>query len=250
LCKRARDAAANGEVRSFFAFFPLIATGGRVCSLRVMPINVHVLPAGPLQTNAYLLTAPVPGEAVLIDAPDDVWWDVEAVLRREKCKLTELWLTHGHWDHTQGAADVARRTGAKVRAHRDDQLLLEKPELMNGYMIPGIEMEPVHADLWVGQGDTFSALGEEVEVRHVPGHCPGNVLFWFAGEKKAFVGDSLFAEGIGRPDLPGGNMQQLDRSIRSQIYTLPDETVVFPGHGPATTVGHEKHHNPYVRVRE
>ncbi|WP_236919071.1 MBL fold metallo-hydrolase [Ereboglobus luteus] len=212
-----------------------------------MAINVHMIPAGLIQTNAYLLTAPELGEAVLIDAPGDVWWDVEAVLQQEKCKLAELWLTHGHWDHMQGGADVARRTGAKVRAHRDDQMLIETPEVMTQFMGEDLGLEPVRVDMWVGQGDTFSALGEEVEVRHVPGHCPGNVLFYFAKEKKAFVGDALFAGSIGRTDLPGGSMRQLEQSIRSQIYTLPDDTAVFPGHGPGTTVGREKLTNPYVR---
>ena len=211
-----------------------------------MPFNVHIIPAGPIETNAYLLTAPERGEAVLIDAPGDVWPQVEPVLQREKCKLAELWFTHGHWDHMQGAADVVRHTGAKVRAHRDDQLFFETPGVMNRFMGRDLGLEPVKVDAWVAQGDTFSALGEEVEVRHVPGHCPGNVLFWFAKERMAFTGDSLFAGSVGRADLPGGDMRQLDRSIREQIYTLPDDTIVFPGHGPDTTVGREKRSNPYV----
>ena len=91
-------------------------------------VNLHVLPAGPIQTNAYLLTAPERGEAFLIDAPGDVWADVAPILAREKCRLVELWLTHGHWDHTQGGAEVVRESGAKVRAHRDDQVLIETPE--------------------------------------------------------------------------------------------------------------------------
>ena len=211
-----------------------------------MAIQIHVLPAGPIQTNAYLLTAPERGEAVLVDAPGDVWPDVEAVLQKEKCKLTELWITHGHWDHTQGGAEVVRRSGAKVRAHQDDRMLIETPEIMSHFMGEDLGIEPIHVDAWVAQGDKFSALGEEVEVRHVPGHCPGNVLFYFANEKSAFVGDAIFARSIGRTDLPGGSMQQLDRAIRTQIYTLPDETTVFPGHGPKTTVGREKRSNPYV----
>lgn len=213
-----------------------------------MSFNVHVVPAGPIQTNAYLLTAPAQGAAVLIDAPGDVWWDVEAILQKEKCTLAELWLTHGHWDHTQGGADVVRRTGAKVRAHGDDRMLIETPEVMNQFMGEDLGLEPVHVDFWVGQGDRFSSPVGGVEVRHVPGHCPGNVLFYFEKEKTAFVGDALFAGSIGRTDLPGGSMKQLDESIRSQIYTLPDDTVVFPGHGPETTVGREKHSNPYVRA--
>jgi glyoxylase-like metal-dependent hydrolase (beta-lactamase superfamily II) len=110
-----------------------------------------------------------------------------------------------------------------------------------------LRLEPVKVDSWGAQGETFPALGTQVEVRHVPGHCPGNVLFYFAREKMAFVGDALFAGSIGRTDLPGGSLAQLARSIRSQIYTLPDDTAIFPGHGPATTVGRERLANPHVR---
>jgi hydroxyacylglutathione hydrolase len=209
-------------------------------------MKLHVLPAGPIQTNAYLLTAPERGEAVLIDAPGDVWADVAPILAQEKCRLTELWLTHGHWDHTQGAAEVVRATGAKVRAHAADRTLYETPQVMSGFLAEGIKLEPVFPDIWVKQGDRFNALGVAIEVRHVPGHCPGNVLFYSAAAKAAFVGDALFAGSVGRTDFPGGSMEMLADSIRRQIYTLPDETVVYPGHGPATTVGEEKQSNPYV----
>jgi len=212
-----------------------------------MPVNVHVLPAGPLQTNAYLLASPDTGEAILIDAPDEVWPEAEPILRAEKCRLAELWITHGHWDHTQGGAEVVRRTGAKVRAHRDDQSLIETPDIMKQFMGDDLHLEPMKVDAWVAQGETLPALGQQVEVRHVPGHCPGNVLFYFAQEKTAFVGDALFAGSIGRTDLPGGDTRQLARSIREQIYTLPDDTIIFPGHGPETTVGRERQSNPYVR---
>ena len=220
-------------------------------------MNVHVLPAGPIQTNAYLLTAPERGEAVLIDAPGDVWDDVEPILKKEKCRLTELWLTHGHWDHTQGGAAVVRATGAKVRAHADDRVLIETPEIMERFMGERMNLEAIRVDFWVAQGERFPALGGDVEVRHVPGHCPGNVLFYFrsfaaaaeggAATGAAFVGDALFNGSVGRADLPGGDFAQLEKSIRGQIYTLPENTVVFPGHGPKTTVAHERATNPYVR---
>ncbi|MFT3870624.1 MAG: MBL fold metallo-hydrolase [Nibricoccus sp.] len=218
-------------------------------------MKIHVLPAGPIQTNAYLLTAPERGEAVLIDAPGDIWAEIEPLLNDSKCKLTELWLTHGHWDHMQGGAEVVEKTGAKVRAHKDDQMMIENPEIMKRFMGEDLGLRPVKVDIWVAQGDKFPALGVEVEVRHVPGHCPGNVLFYFAGNKTtkaagaAFVGDALFAGSVGRTDLPGGSFEQLDQSIREQIYTLPDDTIVFPGHGPRTAVRNEKQSNPYVYVR-
>ena len=216
-----------------------------------MPINVHALPAGPIETNAYLLTEPESGVAVLIDAPDAIWPEIEPILRAEKCALAELWITHGHWDHTQGGAEVVRRTGAKVRAHRDDQPLIETPDIMKKFMGDDLGLEPIKVDIWVAQGDTLPAFSEhaQVEVRHVPGHCPGSVLFYFPREKMAFTGDALFAGSIGRTDLPGGDRRQLDHSIRTQIYTLPDDTVIYPGHGPETTVAREKATNPYVHGR-
>jgi hydroxyacylglutathione hydrolase len=210
-------------------------------------MKLHVLPAGPIQTNAYLLTEESLGVAVLVDAPDEVWPEVAALLAEDHCKLTELWLTHGHWDHTQGAAEVVRQSDAKVKAHADDRAMIETPEVMRDFLIPGIRLEPVKVDIWVGQGDRFNALGTEVEVRHVPGHCPGNVLFYLPAAQLALVGDALFSGSIGRTDLPGGSREILADSIRRQIYRLPDETAIYPGHGPATTVGEEKRHNPYVR---
>src|SRR5687767_4796967 len=90
-------------------------------------VKLHVLPAGPIQTNAYLLTAPERGEAVLIDAPGEVWTSVREILANQKCVLKELWLTHGHWDHTQGGAEIVRETKAKVRAHADDRAMIETP---------------------------------------------------------------------------------------------------------------------------
>lgn len=209
-------------------------------------MKLHVLPAGPIQTNAYLLTAPERGEAVLIDAPGEIWAEIAPILAEEKCQLAELWLTHGHWDHTQGAAEVVRATRAKVRAHAADRTLYESPQVMSGFLAERLKLEPVFPDIWVKQDDTFTALGMSIEVRHVPGHCPGNVLFYARAARAAFVGDALFAGNVGRTDLPGGSMDVLTDSIRRQIYTLPDETVVYPGHGTATTVGEEKQSNPHV----
>jgi glyoxylase-like metal-dependent hydrolase (beta-lactamase superfamily II) len=199
-----------------------------------------------IQTNAYLLVAPERNEAVLIDAPGDVWSQVQPILEKAKCRLVELWLTHGHWDHMQGGDEVARATGATVRAHADDRPLIETPQLMERFMGEQLNLQPVHVDRWLSHGERFEALGTTVEVRHVPGHCPGNVLFYLAALGAAFVGDALFNGSVGRTDLPDGSFEQLERSIRTQIYTLPDATVVFPGHGPRTTVGDEKAHNPYV----
>lgn len=207
----------------------------------------HVLPSGPIETIGYLLTDAARGEAVLIDAPGGIWALVEPLLAKDNCRLVELWLTHGHWDHLQDAAAVVRASGAKVRAHTGDKHFYDTPEIMSAFLAGRIKLERVTVDCWVEQGQVFEALGRKVEVRHVPGHSLGNVLFYFADEAVAFVGDALFAGSVGRTDLPGGSTEVLKRSIKEQIYTLPDETTVFPGHGESTTVGEEKRTNPFVR---
>jgi glyoxylase-like metal-dependent hydrolase (beta-lactamase superfamily II) len=118
---------------------------------------------------------------------------------------------------------------------------------MKKFIGEDLGLEPIKVDFWMKQGDRFEALGTTVEVRHVPGHCPGNILFYLAAANAAFVGDALFNRSIGRTDLPGGSFEMLAKSIREQIYTLPDQTTVYPGHGEPTSVGDEKAGNPYVK---
>ena len=207
-------------------------------------MKIHVLPSGPIRTNGYLLTAA--GAAVLIDAPEGIIEKIRPVLAQEGCGLRELWLTHGHWDHMQEAARVKREFAVPVRAHADDRALIETPEIMEGYMNEKLGLEGVAIDAWLAHGERIEILGRAFEIRHVPGHCPGNVLFYQAEAQTVLVGDALFKAGVGRWDLPGGNFDVLARAIREQIYTLPDETVVLPGHGLRTTVGAEKAGNPYV----
>jgi len=209
-------------------------------------VKIHPLPSGPIQTVGYLVTDAALGAAVLIDAPGDILERVQPILEREKVRLEELWLTHGHWDHMQDAAEVKQRTGAIIRAHVADQGLIETPESMEGFMGQRLGLVGAKVDAWLTPGTPLAALGREWEVRHVPGHCPGNVLFREPRAKVAFVGDALFNGGVGRWDFPGGDFDLLARSIREQIYTLPPETIVLPGHGPRTTVGDEAETNPYV----
>ena len=199
-----------------------------------------------MATNAFLLWEEGEEDAALVDAPPGAGKSIRAALEEHGLKLAQLLLTHGHWDHMAGAARIKEDEGVETWGHGADRALFAEPAVMSAFAMPGMSFEPVEIDHWVGDGDVIEILGRQAEVRHVPGHCPGNVLFYFQEEKLALVGDAIFAGSIGRTDLPGGDFDVLAKSIRERIYTLPDEVVLLPGHGPSTTVGHEKATNPFV----
>jgi hydroxyacylglutathione hydrolase len=207
-------------------------------------MQIDVLPAGPIETNAYLLTAES-GESLLVDAPPAVEGAVRERLAQRGARLAAILVTHGHWDHI-GDLGKFRGDGVDVYAHAGDREWIENPAIMAAFMPPGLEVIPGRVDRWVGDGEKLEVAGAAVEVRHVPGHAPGNILFYFPGLAAAFVGDALFRGGVGRFDLPGGDWPTLERSIRERIFTLPGETAVYPGHGPATTVMEEMRNNPFV----
>ena len=200
---------------------------------------------GPAATNAYLLWDEGKPDATLVDAPPGAWRAVRSALEEHELKLTQLLLTHGHWDHMAGAARV-KEQGVETWGHEADRELFTEPAVMSAFAMPGMHFDPVEIDHWIGEGDLIEVLERQVEVRHVPGHCPGNVLFYFPKDKLALVGDAIFAGNIGRTDLPGGDFEVLEKAIRERIYTLPDDVALLPGHGPSTSVGREKATNPYV----
>ncbi|MDR2862733.1 MAG: MBL fold metallo-hydrolase [Puniceicoccales bacterium] len=215
-------------------------------------MNVECITLGPLETNSYLLSDDATRRCVLVDAPPEAGEHLLSGIRERGLTLDALLLTHGHWDH-MADAHLFEAPGVRVFGHRDDVLCYEEPErFMFFYQmgIPGLteaDFRPVKITNWVGEGDTFELLGKTFEVRHVPGHCPGNILFYCAGDNVAFPGDAIFKGSVGRSDLPGGSWPTLLKSIRERIYTLPVGTVLFPGHGEPTTVGGEMRSNPYAR---
>lgn len=205
------------------------------------------IPSGILRCVGTVIWNETTKNAVLIDPTDDPSALLEFVHERT-LSVHHLLLTHGHIDHAAGACDVAKALGLVPRLHRDDWALFAKmPEWGRSLGLfapaPDIAPEPIEHDDFVEVEEGFA-----LRVLHTPGHTPGQVAYYVEALKLAVVGDTLFQGSVGRTDLPGGSMEQLERSIRERLYALPDDTVVVPGHGNLTTIGREKMSNPYVRA--
>jgi glyoxylase-like metal-dependent hydrolase (beta-lactamase superfamily II) len=210
-----------------------------------MIIESQELP--PIGTNAFALIEPSRKECVIVDAPAEAYDWAMQVAQQHDCQIVALILTHGHWDHILDGHKFAA-AGIPTYGHLADTEMFAAPSKMASYAIPGLELLPVPIEHWIKAGDTLDLLGDQLEIRHVPGHCPGNILVYVASAQAAIVGDVIFAGSVGRYDLPGGDFSVLEQSIKTQVYTLPDATVIYPGHGPNTSVAQEKGGNPFVRA--
>ena len=208
-------------------------------------MKVHAFTVGPLQSNSYLLADEVTREAALFD-PGMESEPVADVLARERLTVTAIINTHGHFDHVFGNAYFKAKTGAPLLMHRADLDLVKRLEEQSLYF--GFRATPSPPpDRFLEEGDEVRVGGIRLRVLHTPGHSPGGICLVTDGT--AFVGDTLFAGSIGRTDLPGGSAETLLTSVREKLLTLPDDTVIYPGHGPATTIGHERRHNPFLTGR-
>ncbi len=210
---------------------------------------VDVFPVGPIQANCVLVGDEEAGRLAIID-PGDEAERIHDRIRRTGLEPLMILHTHAHLDHAAGTADLARSLDRDIPIglHRDE-LDLYRNLRMQGRMF-GLEVDaPPEPSLWLEHGQRLDVGALKLEVRHTPGHSPGAVSFVVHGgpEPVVVVGDVLFAGSIGRTDLWGGSFAVLERSIREQLYTLPEETRVVTGHGPDTTIGHEKRTNPFVR---
>jgi len=196
------------------------------------------------QTNCYIVGCEETREGSVIDPgghPEHVLAEVE----RHGLTVKYVLDTHAHFDHTDANGAVVEATGAPLALHPDDFALLK---MSGGATLFGLQADPSPPpSLELHDGDVLEVGKLRFRVLHTPGHTPGHVCFYEAQEGAIFDGDVLFYRGIGRADLPGGSMQQLLRSIRRVLFALPDETVVYSGHGPATTIGEEKRLNPWLR---
>lgn len=204
-------------------------------------IRVHSLEVGPLAVNAYIVEHVAERKAVLID-PGDEGERIARAVERLGLVVEKILLTHGHFDHVGAVALLRKRTGAPVCIHPDDSERMQSAGVQG--LLFGLRVaSPPPPDVLVREGDEV-AVGEAVfRVAHTPGHTPGCVCY--VGDGMAFVGDLIFAGSIGRTDLPGGDFGALIRSVEEKIFTLPGGTVLYPGHGPATTVEEEKRSNPF-----
>ena len=201
----------------------------------------------PIGTNAIALINTARSECIVIDAPQEAYnWAIK-IARDHECEIAALILTHGHWDHIIDAHKFST-AGIQTFGHREDGQMFADPTIMMNYALPEIELLPVEINRWVEHGQHLDILGVQMEILHVPGHCPGNILVYLPCQEAAIVGDVIFSGSVGRYDLPGGDFEVLQQSIRKEVYSLPDSTTLYPGHGPTTTVGHEKVSNPFVRA--
>jgi hydroxyacylglutathione hydrolase len=188
-------------------------------------LQVEQLSLGPIGTNAYVVRGGAPGEAVVVDPSGDAT-ELRQRLARLGARCTGILVTHGHWDHLVGVADLAEGTGAQVFMAEGERKLLESPA---GFTPPGLALRPYVPDVLLQGGETIAVAGIEFDVLSVPGHSPAHLAYHADGS--LFSGDVLFAGSVGRADLPGADWETLVASIRLLTETYPAETVVYPGHG-------------------
>ncbi|HVY93548.1 MAG TPA: MBL fold metallo-hydrolase [Bryobacteraceae bacterium] len=204
----------------------------------------EILPVGMLGCNCSILGDPATREAIVIDPGDDID-QITAILDRHQLTVKMIVITHAHIDHIGGAQKLRALTGAPVYMNENDSFLADNLAMQAAWLgietpkNPGIDT-PAH------EGDVIRAGSIEAQVLHTPGHTPGSISLFLPAENKVIAGDTLFKGSIGRTDLPGGDFRTIMLSIRDKLYTLPETTIVIPGHGESTDIATEKRTNPFV----
>jgi len=198
---------------------------------------------GPLSVNCFVVGCENSREGVVVDPGGDVDSVIQAV-QKHRLKIGTVINTHGHFDHVGGNRATVESFGGRLLIHQADVALVGMAtDVARTYGLQGESSPP--PDDFLNDGDEITFGGHTLKVIHTPGHTRGGCCLYFESEKKIITGDTLFADSIGRTDLPGGSHEQLLESIRTKLFTLPDDVAVYPGHGEATSIGHEKRHNPY-----
>jgi len=209
---------------------------------------VKTIPVGPLETNCYLAIDANTKDALLIDPGADAN-ELLAILDDEKVDLRGVILTHGHGDHIGAVAKIIAEKNVPLWIHSDDAAMLTDSEKNLSAML-GLSVTSEHPYSLFADGDILQSGSIQVKVLHTPGHTRGGVSFFIQNENNPilFSGDTLFKGDVGRCDLPGGSWETLRKSILDKLYVLPDNTVVYPGHGLSSTIGNEKITNNYVKA--
>jgi glyoxylase-like metal-dependent hydrolase (beta-lactamase superfamily II) len=193
-----------------------------------------------LQTNCYFIENSKTGEVIIVDPADNASF-IQDYCEKHNLKPVAVFLTHGHFDHIMAAEDVRDAFKIPIYAGADEKEILADASLNCSAMM-GAKAE-FAADCWLNGGDVIKLAGFEINVISTPGHTPGSVCYYFKDEDTLISGDTLFRDSFGRTDLPGGNQGEITRSIKDKLFILPDNTVVYPGHGEKSTVGYEKRNN-------
>ncbi len=209
-----------------------------------MPDRMDTLVVGSLGVNCLVIDCG-DGQAIVVDPGAEPGRILDAVTRRN-LKVSYVINTHGHFDHIGANRAVLAATGAKLLIHAADEPHLGKASEISTMYGLTAENSP-KPDRNLEDGMVLNVGTTEIRVLHTPGHTPGGCSLYFSDRKLVVTGDTLFADSIGRTDLPGGSLETLLSSIKEKLFTLPDDTVVIPGHGPSTSIGLEKSGNPYVR---
>ncbi len=204
---------------------------------------LETLVVGPLGVNCYILADEETREAIIID-PGGNPGDIRNAIQHHRLQVKAIVNTHAHFDHILGLNEVRAATHAPFMLHADEVVILNAAQA-SGAMWGMHVAQPAPPEQLLHEGDEVKAGGIVLKVLHTPGHSPGGICLLL--DKMVFVGDTLFQGSIGRTDFPGGDYATLMRSIRDKLLPLPDDTVVYPGHGAATTIGEEKQLNPFVR---
>lgn len=205
---------------------------------------IEQLVVGNLGTNCYVLGDEATHEAIVIDPGGDAERILD-ILQRLKLTLKLVVNTHSHFDHVLANREILEATGAPLAIHADDAPSLMHPPRIFQFLVGNLPSSPAPTQL-LQEGDILSVGTCTLRVLHTPGHSPGSISLWCPEHKVVFDGDALFNQGIGRTDFPGGSFEVLEQSIRTKLFTLPADTVVYSGHGPSTTIGFERAHNPFV----
>jgi hydroxyacylglutathione hydrolase len=209
-------------------------------------MKIIVIPVTPFEQNCSLIICEETKTAAIVDPGGDAQRILSHV-KKEGVNVDKIILTHGHLDHVGGTQLVAKALSVPIIGpEKEDLFWLEQLELQSqSFGLPSTNsFEPTR---WLEEGETVTVGNIKLKVLHIPGHTPGHIALFDQQSKQVIVGDILFNGGIGRFDFPRGNQQQLISGIKNKLLTLPDETIVYPGHGPTTTIGREKVSNPFLR---